>query len=85
MRRAGTLLAALLTATALAAAGASAQTLTNPVTKSAAPAPATAKSLAHEPVETCSGYGAGFVRLPGSEACIKIGGGVTTEATGVGR
>jgi hypothetical protein len=29
--------------------------------------------------KSCSIYGAGFVNVPGSDACIKIGGSVTIE------
>ncbi len=85
MRRAGVLLASLMTATALGAADVSAQTLTNPDPKPAPSLPARAKSQVEEHVQPCPAYGAGFVRLPGSDACIKIGGGVRVEATGIGR
>jgi hypothetical protein len=29
--------------------------------------------------KSCSAYGAGFVNVPGTDACIKMGGYVTTE------
>ena len=81
----------LLTATAtLAVVGASrvgAQTLTapNPQIKSAPPS-ATAKSLPVGRVKSCSTYGAGFVSVPGTDACVKIGGSVTMDgAAGFGR
>ncbi len=84
MLRAGALFAALVPAIALGAAGACAGTLTNPDPKPAPSSPATAKSQARERDKACSAFGAGFVQLPGSDACIKIGGGVTTETT-IGR
>ena len=31
----------------------------------------------------CAIYGAGFVRLPGTTTCIKIGGGVTVDVGGM--
>ncbi len=83
MRRA--LLAAVVAATALGTAGASAGTLTNPDPEPVPPSPAPAKSQTPEHVKACSAYGAGFVQLPGSDACIKIGGGVTTETTVIRR
>ncbi|MGC1776899.1 MAG: porin [Xanthobacteraceae bacterium] len=83
MRRA--LLAAVVAVTALGAAGASAGTLTNPDSEPVPSSPAPAKSQTPKHVEACSAYGAGFVQLPGSDACIKIGGGVTTETTVIGR
>jgi hypothetical protein len=32
-------------------------------------------------MKSCSLYGAGFVNVPGTDACIKIGGYVTVEGT----
>jgi len=85
MPRAGALLSALLIAAALGAVGgASAQTMTHPGTKRAPSLPATVKSPAQMRVGPCGAYGAGFVQVPGSDACIKVGGGVTTDATGMG-
>lgn len=84
MLRAGALFAALVPAIALGAAGASAGTLTSPDAKPAPSSPATAKSRAAERDKACSAFGAGFVQLPGSDACIKIGGGVTTDSA-IGR
>jgi Porin subfamily len=60
-----------------------AQTLTGPnsAPKSLAP-PATAKSPStDERMKACSTYGAGFVQIPGSDACVKIGGFVGVEGT----
>jgi hypothetical protein len=45
------------------------------------PAPDAAKSPAAERMKACSAYGAGFVQVPGSDACVKIGGFVTMEGT----
>ena len=84
MLRAGALFASLMTATAFAVAGAPAQTLTNPNPRPAPSAPVPAKPHAREDARACSAYGAGFARLPGSDACVKIGGWVTIEATGTG-
>lgn len=83
MPRTAALLAIFVTATVLYVAAAFAQTPTNPAPKPA-PLPAPAKSLVRERVKTCSAYGAGFVQLAGTDACVKIGGGVTMDATGTG-
>jgi hypothetical protein len=57
-----------------------AQTLTqpNPQTKASPPA-VTTKSRATAHVKTCDAYGAGFRNIPGTDACLKIGGGVTVD------
>jgi Porin subfamily len=57
-----------------------AQTLTqpNPQTKTPPPAAAT-KSRSTGHVKTCDAYGAGFRNIPGTDACLKIGGGVTVD------
>ena len=56
------------------------QTLTqpNPQTKTPPPAPAT-KSRPAGHVKTCDAYGAGFRNIPGTDTCLKIGGGVTVD------
>jgi Porin subfamily len=84
MARAGSLVAFLVAATAVNIAGARAQTLTNPDPKPGPPLSAPAKAQARAHAKACSAYGAGFVQLAGTEACIKIGGSVTTDATGIG-
>jgi hypothetical protein len=84
MLRTATPLAIFAMATALNVAAASAQTLTDPDPKPA-PLSAPAKAPVGERVKTCSAYGAGFVQLPGTDACVKIGGFVRTEATESGR
>ena len=72
----------LATAAALAIAvlPCAAQTLTqpNPQTKTPPPAAAT-KSRPAGYVKTCDAYGAGFRNIPGTDACLKIGGGVTVD------
>jgi hypothetical protein len=65
-----------------AAAGESvlAQTLTDPNSQPRSPRPTlTAKPPSSEHMKSCSIYGAGFVQVPGSDACIKIGGSVSVE------
>jgi hypothetical protein len=72
----------LATAVALAAAVSSgvAQTLTQPNPQTKVPPPAiTTKSRSSGHVKTCDAYGAGFRNIPGTDTCIKIGGGVTVE------
>jgi hypothetical protein len=32
-------------------------------------------------VKSCSAYGAGFVNVPGTDTCVKVGGWVTVEGT----
>jgi hypothetical protein len=65
---------------AIAVSPGAAQTLTqpNPQTKTPPPA-AVAKSRPTARVKTCDGYGAGFRNIPGTDACLKIGGGVTVD------
>jgi len=61
---------------------ATAQTLTdpNPGTKNTQ-LPAS-KSAGTKPSQACREFGAGFVRMPGSDACIKIGGSVGVGVAG---
>ena len=61
-----------------------AQTLTepSPTTKSSGRG-AIAQPPARERATACATYGAGFVQMPGSDACIKLGGYVTMQS-GVG-
>jgi hypothetical protein len=63
------------------AAAAGAQTLTQPGQPKLSP-PANAKSRAANSVKSCSAFGPGFVNIPGTDACIKIGGSATTEISG---
>jgi hypothetical protein len=74
----------LATAAALATVVSSgvAQTLTQPnqtpQAKTSPPTVAT-KSRQTGQVKTCDAYGAGFRNIPGTDACLKIGGGVTVD------
>jgi len=63
-----------------------AQTLTDPNFTATPPGRPTAlpKSQPSARAHACDAFGAGFVRVPGTDACLKIGGYVTTE-TGVAR
>jgi hypothetical protein len=56
-----------------------AQTLVDPSSQTSRPPPA-AKSRPSAKVKSCSEYGAGFVNVPGTDACIKTGGTVTVES-----
>jgi hypothetical protein len=59
-----------------------AQTLTqpNPVAATKTSPPTNAAKPRHTGhVKTCDAYGAGFRNIPGTDACIKIGGGVTVD------
>jgi hypothetical protein len=60
--------------------GARAQTLTDPSPQPAPSRPLVAKPDTHAKVKSCSAYGAGFVNIPGTETCVKIGGSVTVDA-----
>jgi Porin subfamily len=81
MRGAGTILAILVTATANCAALASAQTLKDPDPKRAPPVSGQSQSQARERAKACAEFGAGFVQVPGTDACVKIGGFVTVEGS----
>lgn len=59
--------AMLLIAASLAAGGASAKERLRPVD--------------HEPMSECPEYGRGFVKVPGTSTCIKIGGRVRMDQT----
>lgn len=58
------------------------QTLTQPnpaAETKTSPPNGTTKSRHTGHVKTCDAYGAGFRNIPGTDACIKIGGSVTVE------
>jgi hypothetical protein len=57
-----------------------AQTLIAPNPKGSS-SPVAAKPEPKKPVSSCSAFGAGFVAIPGTDGCVKIGGSVTSEAT----
>jgi Porin subfamily len=84
MPRFGPLLAIFVAATAVNVADATAQTLTNPDQRPAPQLSAAAKAQPREHAKACGAYGAGFVQLAGTDACIKIGGSVTMDVTGTG-
>jgi hypothetical protein len=73
--RAAVIVTAIVALGARVSSGVVAQTITGPnaKTKLASP-PVTAKSIPSATARTCSGYRAGFVYVPGSQTCIKIGG-----------
>lgn len=66
---------------------AAAQTLTNPNPPSKWSAPhGTAKSHSTaQSKKSCKEFGAGFVNVPGTDTCVKIGGFVTVEGGARGR
>jgi hypothetical protein len=65
-----------------ASSGAIAQTLIEPNSKPKASQPSgVAKSQPAPRSKSCSTFGAGFVQLPGTDTCVKIGGYVTMEGT----
>jgi hypothetical protein len=64
---------------AIAASPGAAQTLTQPNPQTKTPPPVTTKSRSTGHVKTCDAYGAGFRNIPGTDACLKIGGGVTVD------
>jgi hypothetical protein len=59
--------------------GASAQTLIEPNSKPKSQPPGSAKPQPALRTKACSSFGAGFVQLPGTATCVKIGGYVTIE------
>jgi hypothetical protein len=58
-----------------------AQTLSDPNPPAKWTPPPSAKSRAAEPAKRCSAFGPGFVNVPGSDACVKVGGWVTVEGS----
>jgi Porin subfamily len=75
--------AAIATAAMLAARAG--ETLINPRSPPAPPRPPlAAKPSEKERMKLCSAYGAGFVNIPGTGACIKIGVSVTVDSS-IGR
>ena len=59
--------------------GAIAQTLIEPNSRPKSQPPGVAKPQPALRTKACSAFGAGFVQVPGSNTCIKIGGFVTVE------
>jgi len=67
------------------ASGVSAQTLTEPnAQKKMSPSSAAAKSPASARAKRCSSYGDGFVYVPASDSCIKLGGYVRVDGVANG-
>jgi hypothetical protein len=71
----------------LAVADAAAQTLTNPNAppKWSVPQPAAKSRTTAQAKKFCKEFGAGFVAVPGTDTCVKIGGFVTVESGSRGR
>jgi hypothetical protein len=67
----GSCLAAIAMLAVMAGESVVAQPLTDPRPRPKYP---TAKPLSAERMKPCSAFGAGFVQVPGSDICIKIGG-----------
>jgi len=81
-RPAGAVVAAIL-AVGVVVSGALAQTLTQPNPPARwTPPRRIAKSRPSAHVKSCAAFGAGFVAIPGSDACVRIGGWVSVEGTG---
>jgi hypothetical protein len=67
---------------AAAGSGAAAQTLADPNSPAKWSPPHTVtkpQPAAH--VKSCSAFGAGFINLPGTDTCVKVGGFVSTDVT----
>jgi Porin subfamily len=81
---AAAIMAISMMAAVVMAGGVAAQTLTVPKPKTGLmPAPPhSAESHDGERTNACSSFGPGFAQLPGTDACVKIGGTVTIEGTG---
>jgi len=77
--------AVTLLLSAVAASGANAQTLADPAPPAKRAPPPKAEKTDKSPhaarVKSCSGFGPGFVNVPGTDACVKIGGWVTVEGS----
>jgi porin-like protein len=70
----------------LAISNAAAQTLTNPHAPKWSPPRSAAKLHgATQAKKSCKQFGAGFVAVSGTDACVKIGGWVTVEGGASGR
>jgi hypothetical protein len=61
-------------------AGAIAQTLIEPNSRPKTQPPGVAKPQPAVRPKACSAFGAGFVQIPGSDTCVKIGGFVTIDS-----
>jgi hypothetical protein len=64
------------------ASGAVAQTLSDPAPPAKwSPPSKAAKSPQAANAKACSAFGPGFINVPGTDACVKIGGWVTVEGS----
>jgi Porin subfamily len=80
--RGSALAAATIMVTIAVGSSPNAQTLINPNPHTTGQQPrAAARSPASGHVKSCAAYGAGFVNVPGTDACVKIGGYVSGEVT----
>jgi len=79
--RAATVVAATTLLAVFAASRVGAQTITDPGPKTKPSSPPVSAKLPTDSVKSCSIYGAGFVYVPATGACIKIGGYVETDGT----
>lgn len=61
--------------------GAVAQTLSDPAPPAKWSPPSKAAKSQAARAKTCSAFGPGFVNVPGTDACVKIGGWVTVEGS----
>jgi hypothetical protein len=72
----------VLTISEAASSGAIAQTLIEPNSKPKLSQPSgLTKPQSGLRTKSCSAFGAGFVQVPGTDTCVKIGGYVTMEGT----
>jgi len=82
MPRTCAIAAIILGGSLVAATSGAAQTMLDPYpTRGVSPAPEKARTH-EERRHACSAYGPGFVQIPGTGACVKIGGYTTIQATG---
>jgi hypothetical protein len=73
--------AAVIMLVSVPASNAFAQTLTDPNPPKWSPPQAAAKSPSATNAKPCTGYGVGFVKVPGTDACVKIGGWMSVEGS----
>jgi hypothetical protein len=66
---------------AVSASAVLAQTLAEPAPSKWSPASKAAKSKKAAQAKACGAFGPGFVNVPGTDACVKIGGWVTVEGS----
>ena len=72
----------LITLSEAASSGVIAQTLVEPNSKPKLSQPSgPGKPRTALRTKSCSAFGAGFVQIPGTDTCVKIGGYVTIEGT----